>query len=104
MPILVVSAISSIDDKIIALGAGTDGYSTTPLDCCGLVADLEAIIRCTHDHSSTTVNVGNLIIDLSSNFAKIGDARHDLTAKECRFIEFLALRRGAVLSKDKFSK
>ena len=33
---------------------------------------------------------------------KIGDAPHDLTAKEFRIIEFLALRKGAVLSKDAF--
>ena len=60
-----------------------------------MVAGLGAIIRCTHDHSSVTVNVGNLIIDLTRNFAKIGDARPDLTAREFRIIEFLALRVGA---------
>ena len=42
------------------------------------------------------------MVDLSRNYAKIGDARLDLTAKEFRTIEFLALRKGAVLSKDAF--
>ena len=42
------------------------------------------------------------MVDLSQNYAKIGDARLDLTAKEFRIIEFLALRKGAVLSKDAF--
>ena len=55
-----------------------------------------------HGHSSATVNVGNLMVDLSRNYAKIGDARLDLTAKEFRIIEFLASRKGAVLSKDAF--
>jgi two-component system cell cycle response regulator CtrA len=54
-----------------------------------LVANLDAIIRRTHGHSSATVNVGNLMVDLSRNYAKIGDARLDLTAKEFRIIEFL---------------
>jgi DNA-binding response OmpR family regulator len=39
-----------------------------------LVANLDAIIRRTHGHSSATVNVGNLMVDLSRNYAKIGDA------------------------------
>ena len=42
------------------------------------------------------------MVGLSRNYSKIGDAPHDLTAKEFRIIEFLALRKGAVLSKDAF--
>jgi len=102
VPILVVSGNSGIDDKITALGAGADGYLTKPFDRYELVANLDAIIRRTHGHSSATVNAGNLMVDLSRNYAKIGDARLDLTAKEFRIIEFLALRKGAVLSKDAF--
>ena len=102
VPILVVSGNSGIDDKITALGAGADGYLTKPFDRYELVANLDAIIRRTHGHSSATVNVGNLMVDLSRNYAKIGDARLDLTAKEFRIIEFLALRKGALLSKDTF--
>jgi two-component system cell cycle response regulator CtrA len=102
VPILVVSGNSGIVDSITALGASADGYLTKPFDRYELVANLDAIIRRTHGHSSATVNVGNLMVDLSQNYAKIGDARLDLTAKEFRIIEFLALRKGAVLSKDAF--
>ena len=102
VPILVVSGNIGIDDKITALGAVADGYLTKPFNRYELVVNLDAIIRRTHGHSSATVNVGNLIVDLSRNYAKIGDARLDLTAKEFRIIEFLALRKGAVLSKDAF--
>ena len=102
VPILLVSGNSGIDDKTTSLGAGVDGYLTKPFDRYALAANLEAIIQRTHGHSSTTVNVGDLIICLSLNFAKIGDTGLDLTAKEFRIIEFLALRKGAVLSKDAF--
>jgi two-component system cell cycle response regulator CtrA len=102
VPILVVSGNSGINDKITALGAGADGYLTKPFDRYELVANLDAIIRRMHVHSSATVNVGNLMVDLSRNFAKIGYARLDLTAKGSRIIELLALRKGAVLSKDTF--
>ena len=43
-----------------------------------------------------------MVADLSLNYAKVGDARLDPTAKEFRIIEFLASRKGAVLSKDAF--
>jgi two-component system cell cycle response regulator CtrA len=79
-----------------------DGYLTKLFDSYRLVANLDAIIRRTHGHSSATVNVGNLMVDLSKNYAKIGDAQLDLKAKEFRIIEFFALRKGAVVSKDAF--
>ena len=101
-PILVVSVNSGIVDKITALGAGADSYLTKPFDRYELVANIEAIVWRTHGYSSATVNVGNLILDLSRNYAKIGGTRLDLTTKEFRIIEFLALRKGAVLSKDVF--
>ena len=48
------------------------------------------------------MNVGNLILDLIRNYPKISDTKIDLNAKEFRIIEFLASRKGAVLSKDAF--
>ena len=42
------------------------------------------------------------MVDLSRNYAKIGDAGLDLKAKKFRMIEFLALRKGTVLNKDAF--
>jgi len=102
VPILVISGNSGIDEKIAALGAGADGYLTKPFDRYELMANLDAIMRRTHGHGSATISVGNLIVDLSRNYAKVGEKRLDLTAKEFRIIEFLALRKGAVLSKDTF--
>ena len=67
VPILVVSGNSGIDDKITALSAGADGYLTKPFDRYELAANLDAIIQRTHGHSSATVNVGNLMVNLSRN-------------------------------------
>ena len=102
VPILVISGNSGIDEKVTALGAGADGYLTKPFDRYELMANLDAIMRRTHGHGSATISVGNLVVDLSHNYAKVGETRLELTAKEFRIIEFLALRKGAVLSKDAF--
>ena len=102
VPILVISGNSGIGEKITALGAGADGYLTKPFDRYELMANLDAITRRTHGHGSATISVGNLVVDLSRNYAKVGETRLELTAKEFRIIEFLALRKGAFLSKDAF--
>ncbi len=102
VPILVISANSGIDEKITALGAGADDYLTKPFDRYELMANLDAIMRRTHGHGSATISVGNLVVDLSRNYAKDGETRLEHTGKEFRIIEFMALRKGAFLSKDAF--
>ena len=65
LPILVVSSNAGIDDKINVLGVGADGYQTQPLDRLKLLANLDAIVWRTHGHSSATVAVGNMEVDLN---------------------------------------
>ena len=84
------------------LGAGADGYLTKPFDRFELLANLDAIIRRTHGHSSATVSVGNLEVDLNRHLALIGGKPLPLTGKESRIVEFLTLRKGSVLSKTAF--
>ena len=70
VPILVISGNSGIDDETTAFGAGVDGYLTKPFDRYELLVELEANTRRVHGRSSTTVNVGILIVDLGRNYAK----------------------------------
>ena len=102
VPILVVSGNASTDDKIAALGAGADGYLTKPFDRFELLANLDAIIRRNHGHSSATVSAGNLEVDLNRHLALVEGESLPLTGKELRIVEFLALRKGSVLSKNAF--
>lgn len=88
VPILVISGNSGIDEKITVLGAGADGYLTKPFDQYELMANLDAIMRRTHGHGFATISVGNLVVDLSRNYAMVGETRLELTAKEFRIIEF----------------
>ena len=102
VPILVVSGNASTDDKIAALGAGADGYLTKPFDRFELLANLDAIIKRTHGHSFATVSAGNLEVDLNRHLALVEGESLPLTGKEFRIVEFLALRKGSVLSKTAF--
>ena len=66
------------------------------------MANLDAIMRQSHGHGAATISVGNLVVDLSRNYAKAGETRLELTAEEFQINEFLALRKGVVLSKTAF--
>ena len=66
------------------------------------MVSLDAVMWQTHGHSSATIWVGNLAVDLIHNCATVGETQLELTAKEFWIIEFLALRKGAALSKDAF--
>ena len=63
---------------------------------------LDAVMRRTHDHCSATISVGDLVVDLNRSYAKVSETWLELTAKEFRIIEFLALQKGAVFSKNAF--
>ena len=88
LPILVIPGHSDIDDKIAPVGEDTNGYLTKSFSRCGLMVNLEAFILRVHCCSPATVSVGNLVDDLSRNYAIISDTRPLLTAKVFRIVEF----------------
>ena len=102
IPILVVSGNNSVDDRIIALGAGADGYLSKPFDRHELLAHLEAIIRRANGHSSLVICVGNHEIDLHRKIVSVDGRTVNLTRKEFEIMNLLGVRKGAVLSKTSF--
>lgn len=102
VPILVVSGNNSVDDRIMALGAGVDGYLTKPFDKHELLAHLEAIIRRANGHSSLQIEIGNLEIDLHRKVVNVDGKTVALTRKEYEIVNLLGVRKGAVLSKASF--
>ena len=102
IPILVVSGNNSVDDRIMALGAGADGYLSKPFDRHELLAHLEAIIRRANGHSSLVISIGNLEIDLHRKIVSVDGKAGNLTRKEYEIVNLLGVRKGAVLSKSSF--
>ena len=102
VPILVVSGNNSVDDRIMALGAGADGYLSKPFDKEELLAHLEAIIRRANGHSSLVIEIGNLTIDLHRKIVSGDNKVVKLTRKEIEIVNLLGVRKGAVLSKSSF--
>ena len=101
-PILILSGLAAIEDKIKGLGYGADDYMTKPFHKDELVARIHAIIRRSKGHAQSVINTGDLRVDLDSKTVEISGNRVHLTTKEYQMLELLALRKGMTLTKEMF--
>jgi len=99
-PVLILSGLGSIEDKVKGLGVGADDYITKPFHKDELIARMRAIIRRSQGHAQPTITAGDLVVNLDEKSAYISNARIHLTAKEFQILEFLALRKGSTLTKE----
>ena len=101
-PILILSGIAGIEDKVKGLGFGADDYMTKPFHKDELVARIQAIVRRSKGHALSVINTGDLTVDLDQKTAAVGGARVHLTGKEYQMLELLSLRKGTTLTKEMF--
>ncbi len=101
-PILILSGLAAIEDKIKGLGYGADDYLTKPFHKDELVARIQAIVRRSRGHAQSVINTDDLCVNLDSKMVEIGGTRVHLTAKEYQMLELLALRKGMTLTKEMF--
>jgi two-component system cell cycle response regulator CtrA len=101
-PILILSGLSSIDEKIKGLGLGADDFLSKPFHKDELVARIHAIVRRSRGHAQSLITVGDLIVDLDAKRAELCGEQIHLTNKEYTILELLALRKGSTLTKEMF--
>ncbi len=101
-PVLILSGLADIDDKIKGLGFGADDYITKPFNKEEVVARVRAIIRRSQGHSNSLITVGELKIDLNTKTVEAKGEPVRLTGREYAILELLAIRKGATLSKEVF--
>src|ERR1700726_1583047 len=77
-PVLVLSALGAVDDRVRGLRMGGDDYLTKPFAIVELVARVEALLRRPAESRETTLRVGPLELDLIERTAKRGDRAIDL--------------------------
>ena len=101
-PILILSGLAGIEDKVRGLGFGADDYMTKPFHKDELVARIHALVRRSRGHAQSTIKTGDLTVDLDTKKVEINGIRVHLTAKEYKMLELLSLRKGTTLPKEMF--
>ncbi len=101
-PILILSGLTGLDDKIKGLGVVADDYLTKPFDRRELVARIQAIVRRSKGHADSIIRAGKLKVNLDARMAEVNNQPLHLTGKEYAILELLSLRKGATLTKEMF--
>jgi heavy metal response regulator len=98
-PILMLTALDAIDDKISGLDFGADDYLTKPFEFRELLARLRALLRRSGEVRPPKIVVGDLEIDTVSQKVRRGGREITLTTKEYALLEYLAREKGKVLGR-----
>ncbi|SOD79597.1 two component transcriptional regulator, winged helix family [Spirosoma fluviale] len=100
-PVLMLTAMGSVDDKLTGFEAGADDYLVKPFEFRELMARLRALTKRSSDAGmqSNVLKVADLELDLNEKIARRGDKRIELTAKEFGLLDYLMRNRGRVVSR-----
>jgi two-component system cell cycle response regulator CtrA len=101
-PILILSGLGNIEDKVRGLGIGADDYLTKPFHREELVARIHAIIRRSKGHAQSIIRTGKVTVNLDAKTVEAAGRPVHLTGKEYQMLELLSLRKGTTLTKEMF--
>ncbi len=97
VPILLLTALDELDEKIKGLDAGADDYLTKPFEFGELLARLRALMRRRVSVRASEIVVGDLMLDPASHRVWRGKREIELTGKEYAFLEYLARQAGRIV-------
>ncbi len=98
-PVIVMTARSSVSDRVAMLDTGADDYITKPFDFTELAARVRAVLRRQTGQSQTGQTIGNLTFDPLQATLAFGDQRRELRNRELRLFEIFASGPERVFSK-----
>jgi two-component system OmpR family response regulator len=103
-PVLVLSALASLDDRVRGLREGGDDYLTKPFALPELLARIEALIRRANPSANTTIDsrqlkLADLTLDLLSRKAERGGQPITLQPREFKLLEYLVRNQGQVVTR-----
>jgi DNA-binding response OmpR family regulator len=104
VPVLMLTARDSVEDRVAGLDTGADDYLTKPFDVAELLARLRALFRRGHIVRPERIDIADLVIDTRSQQVRRGGQSIVLTAKEYALLEYLARNAGRVISRTEITE
>jgi two-component system, OmpR family, response regulator len=103
LPVLVLTALDSLEDRVAGLNAGADDYLTKPFDFPELEARLHALLRRSRGNASGTV-LGQLSFDPDARRATVQGEPLELSPREWALLDVLLAQRERVVTKDQIAQ
>lgn len=101
-PTLVLSGYDDAENKIKSFGFGADDYMTKPFHREELIARIHAIVRRSKGHAQSSIQTGDISVNLDAKTVEVEGQPVHLTGKEYQMLELLSLRKGTTLTKEMF--
>jgi DNA-binding response OmpR family regulator len=103
LPILVLTALDAVDNRVTGLDAGADDYLTKPFVMAELEARARALVRRHRADRAQSIKIGPLELTMGQPRILLSGTPVDLTAREFTLLELLAQRAGRVVKKDQIA-
>ena len=106
VPILMLTALGTMDDKIEGFESGADDYLVKPFEFRELLARTKALVKRSNTKlvNSEFIRIDDLVIFLDNKMVKRGDTKIELTAKEFALLKYLAVNKGRVISRNEIAE
>jgi two-component system, OmpR family, response regulator len=98
-PVLVLTALGSVDDRVTGLKKGADDYLVKPFQMAELLARVDALCRRATIKPSPVLQVGDLVLDLPTRRVTMGGGEIELTPTEFSILELLMRHAGQVVTR-----
>jgi two-component system OmpR family response regulator len=104
LPMLILTALDGLDDRVAGLNAGADDYLTKPFDFPELEARIRALLRRTRSGAGPVQQMGRLTFDRDARRASVGGETLELSPREWMLFDLLLTQRDKVVTKDQIAE
>ncbi|HET6882713.1 MAG TPA: response regulator transcription factor [Pirellulales bacterium] len=98
-PVILLTALGSVEERVAGLNAGADDYVVKPFAFAEVMARIEAVCRRSVDRPAAVLQVGDLTLDLTTRRVSRGEEEVDLTPTEFSLLELLMRHAGQVVTR-----
>ncbi|NEQ97006.1 MAG: response regulator transcription factor [Cyanothece sp. SIO2G6] len=103
-PVLLLTALDTVQDRVMGLDAGADDYLVKPFDFTELLARLRALLRRPPLQTEVVLRVGTLEMDTAQRLVRRGDRTIELSPREFSLLEYLMRHPNQVLSRTQIAQ